>query len=160
MSIRRAASCAALAAVLATNPAVAADAKGGIAAIDPADCAGFTVKDAAPFLGVPAAQIVRHVEKVTRTLVICSFAAAKAAPGVAFSIEVEANSRKAAEQMERYRDHLMTAGDTAPWKGKLPKGAYYVVIDNTATAGRTQPGGALLDDRAAMVSLAVELGDD
>ena len=124
MSIRRAASCAALAAVLATNPAVAADAKGGIAAIDPADCAGFTTKDAAPFLGVPAAQIVRHIEKITATLVVCSFAAAKAAPGVAFSIEVEANSRKAAEQMERYRDHLMTAGDTAPWKGKLPKGAY------------------------------------
>lgn len=45
-------------------------------------------------------------------------------------------------------------------KIKLPKGAYYVVIDNTSTAGRTQPGGALLDDRAAMVSLAVELGDD
>jgi hypothetical protein len=26
--------------------------------------------------------------------------------------------------MERYRDNLVVAGETAPWKGKLPKGAY------------------------------------
>ena len=37
-------------------------------AATPADCAGFAAKDAAPFLGVPAAQVTRHVEKVSPTL--------------------------------------------------------------------------------------------
>ena len=34
---------------------------------------------------------------------------------------------------------------------------YYLVLDNTAAAGRTQPTGYALDDRAALVSCAVEL---
>lgn len=42
---------------------------------------------------------------------------------------------------------------------RVPKGAYYVVLDNTATAGRTSPPTTLMDDRAALVSLAIELGD-
>jgi hypothetical protein len=41
----------------------------------------------------------------------------------------------------------------------LPKGFYYLVLDNTSVAGRTQPSGVAHDDRAAMVSVAVELGD-
>jgi hypothetical protein len=41
----------------------------------------------------------------------------------------------------------------------LPPGQYYVVFDNTAAAGRTQPPGYAGDDRAALVSYAVELGD-
>lgn len=41
----------------------------------------------------------------------------------------------------------------------LPKGQYYLVIDNTAAAGRTQPTTYALDDRAATVSYAVEVGD-
>jgi hypothetical protein len=106
------------------SPSQAADSAGGTAKIDIADCAGFTAKDAAPFLGVPAAQVVRHKEAITKTLVTCSFAPGKALPGIAFSIEIEATAKKSAEQMERYRDNLMTTGDTAPWKGKLPKGAY------------------------------------
>ncbi len=42
---------------------------------------------------------------------------------------------------------------------RAPKGLYYVVFDNTATAGRTRPGEAKLDDRAAHISYAVQLGD-
>jgi hypothetical protein len=105
-------------------PANAADPKGANVKIDPADCAGFSAADAAPFLGVPAAQVTRHVEKVHKSLYACSYAVGKAAPGVAFSIEIAPSAGKAAEEMERYRENLSTAGDTAPWKGKLPKGAY------------------------------------
>ncbi|HQZ45462.1 MAG TPA: hypothetical protein PK042_05060 [Usitatibacteraceae bacterium] len=97
-------------------------------AATPADCAGFAAKDAAPFLGVPAAQVTRHVEKVSPTLWVCSYAAGKAAPGVAFSIEVSASARKAAEELERYRDNLATAGEVAPFKGKLPQGAYSDIV--------------------------------
>ncbi len=111
-------------AAMAAGPVLAADAKGGNARIDAADCAGFTVQDAAPFLGVPAAQVVRTAAKISNSLVACSFAAGKTAPGVAFSIEIEKSAKKAAEQMEGYRDSLSIAGDSAPWKGKLPKGAY------------------------------------
>ncbi len=42
---------------------------------------------------------------------------------------------------------------------QVPKGMYYVVFDNTATAGRSQPSAQPLDDRAALVSYAVQLGD-
>lgn len=42
---------------------------------------------------------------------------------------------------------------------RVPKGSYYVVLDNTTTAGRSSPPQAALDDRAALVSLGIELGD-
>ena len=44
---------------------------------------------------------------------------------------------------------------------KLPVGvgSYYLVFDHTATAGRTVPVATPLDDRAATVSYAVQLGD-
>ena len=41
----------------------------------------------------------------------------------------------------------------------VAKGRYYLVIDNTATAGRIAPPPNLFDDRAALVNYAVELGD-
>jgi hypothetical protein len=49
----------------------------------------------------------------------------------------------------------------APWRRTvpLPEGQYYVVVDNTNTAGRTQPTTYALDDRAALVSYAVEVGE-
>jgi hypothetical protein len=50
---------------------------------------------------------------------------------------------------------------TQPYRKMLPvaKGRYYLVIDNTATAGRISPPANLFDDRAALVNYAVELGD-
>ncbi|HVY49377.1 MAG TPA: hypothetical protein VHB21_25975 [Minicystis sp.] len=40
---------------------------------------------------------------------------------------------------------------------QVPAGLYYLVLDNTANAGRTQPAGGGQDDRAALVSYAVAL---
>ncbi|MCA9624261.1 MAG: hypothetical protein KC731_34790, partial [Myxococcales bacterium] len=42
---------------------------------------------------------------------------------------------------------------------RLPLGSYYLVFDNTASAGPTVPQPATLDDRAALVSYGVQLGD-
>ncbi len=42
---------------------------------------------------------------------------------------------------------------------KLPKGSYYLVLDHTASAGPTSPMSVPYDDRAALVSYAVQLGD-
>ncbi len=42
---------------------------------------------------------------------------------------------------------------------RLPKGSFYIVLDNTASAGPTSPAQTALDDRAALVSVGVELGD-
>lgn len=42
---------------------------------------------------------------------------------------------------------------------RVPKGRVYVVLDNTATAGRTAPAGTGGDDRAALVTLGIELDD-
>jgi hypothetical protein len=41
----------------------------------------------------------------------------------------------------------------------LPPGSYYLVLDNTATAGRSAPPGFAKDDRAALVSYAITLED-
>lgn len=41
----------------------------------------------------------------------------------------------------------------------LPPGYYYLVLDNTAAAGRSSPPTVAGDDRAALVSYAIELGD-
>ncbi len=47
-----------------------------------------------------------------------------------------------------------------PWRRHLsvPAGQYYVVFDNTPTAGPTMPAVNAFDDRAAMVSYAIEIG--
>jgi hypothetical protein len=56
-------------------------------------------------------------------------------------------------------DESVVAG--AIWRRTLalPRGLYYVVFDNTAAAGRTQPTNYAFDDRAGLVSYAIELGD-
>jgi len=42
---------------------------------------------------------------------------------------------------------------------RVPPGRVYVVLDNTASAGQTTPVGAAGDDRAALVTLGVEIDD-
>ena len=56
-------------------------------------------------------------------------------------------------------DEPVYAGVT--WRRTLPleEGQYYVVFDNTSSAGRTQPPTVVGDDRAATISYAIELGD-
>jgi hypothetical protein len=48
-----------------------------------------------------------------------------------------------------------------PWTKAipLPKGVYYLVLDNTPTAGRVAPPVNLLDDRAATFTYVVQIGD-
>lgn len=41
----------------------------------------------------------------------------------------------------------------------LPRGTYYLVLDNTPSAGQVAPPQNLLDDRAAVVSYVVQVGD-
>jgi hypothetical protein len=41
----------------------------------------------------------------------------------------------------------------------LPKGVYYVVFDNTPTAGAVSPPNNPLDDRAAVVNYVLQIGD-
>jgi len=56
-------------------------------------------------------------------------------------------------------------GDVAtavtPYRKTLPvaKGRYYLVVDNTTTAGRVGPPANLFDDRAALVNYAIQVGD-
>lgn len=54
-------------------------------------------------------------------------------------------------------DEAVAAGGV--WRRTLavPPGQYYLVLDNTATAGRTAPTRYARDDRAALVSFGVEL---
>jgi hypothetical protein len=111
-------------ALLALSLTLLSQATWGVDRPDPADCLGFSAQDAAAFLGTPTVQLTRNVQKVHATLFTCSYAAGKAAPGVAFSVAIAPNAKKATEEMERYRSSLVTAGETAQWKGKLPKGAY------------------------------------
>jgi hypothetical protein len=48
-----------------------------------------------------------------------------------------------------------------PWKRGIPvpPGMYYVVFDNTPTAGTTNPPVSALDDRAAVVNYLIQIGD-
>ena len=105
-------------ALAASSGAHSADRKDG------SDCAGFAAKDAADWLKVPAEQVIRSVNKVHGSLWVCSYAAGKSAPGISFSIAIAPSAAKAASEMETYRDHLSTTGGTAPYRDKLPKGAY------------------------------------
>jgi hypothetical protein len=52
------------------------------------------------------------------------------------------------------------ATSNSPYRKVLAvaKGRYYLVVDNTSTAGRTSPPALLLDDRAALFNYAVQLG--
>jgi hypothetical protein len=55
----------------------------------------------------------------------------------------------------------MTPGTGRPWRQalRLPKGSYYLVFDHTPAAGQSTPPALPYDDRAALVSYAVQLGD-
>lgn len=56
-------------------------------------------------------------------------------------------------------DETVVAG--ALWKRQIavPKGTYYLVVDNSPVLGRASPPAAVGDDRAARVDYVVEVGD-
>lgn len=87
-------------------------------------CTGFTANDAAPFLGVPPERVAAKAEKVHATLWMCSFTAGTADKTVAFSLEITKDPKAAAAAMERYRADLEIAAGTAPFRDRLPKGAW------------------------------------
>ncbi len=91
--------------------------------IDLKNCVGFTAADAAKILGVPAANLTARSEEVYETLRMCSFTP-KNGKGLSFSIAVAKSAKDAKSDMEQLRSHLETAAGTAPFKDKLPKGAY------------------------------------
>ncbi len=91
--------------------------------IDLKNCVGFTAADAARILSVPAAGLKAHSEEMYETLRVCSYLD-KNGKGLSFSIAVAESAQDAKSDMEQLRSHLQTAGGTAPFKNKLPKGAY------------------------------------
>lgn len=57
-----------LALALTMTRADATDSKGLVTKADLEDCVGFSVKDAAPLLGVPAPQVARHIERISNSI--------------------------------------------------------------------------------------------
>ena len=105
-------------------PGAGASAAEKILRPDLAACTGFTANDAAPFLGVPPERVAAKAEKVHATLWMCSFTAGTADKTVAFSLEITKDPKAAAAAMERYRADLEIAAGTAPFRDRLPKGAW------------------------------------
>ncbi|MBI5584638.1 MAG: hypothetical protein HY892_12545 [Deltaproteobacteria bacterium] len=91
--------------------------------LDMTKCSGFTAEDAAKVLGLPASKLAAKTEKMTPTLWRCSFITPDG-KGLSFSVSVAADAKKAAAELERLRSNLEVAAETAPFKNKLPKGAY------------------------------------
>lgn len=110
--------------------------------LDMTNCAGFTSADAAKILGLPASELVSRTNKLYATAWTCSFMTADG-HGVSFSVSVAASAEKAAEDMEKMRNNLEIAGETAPFKGKLPKGAYSDIMGIGDEAVWTDVNGSL-----------------
>lgn len=107
-------------AIPALAVALALPAAGAVS--DGTDCGGFTAAQAAAWLKAPAAQVSREVSK-SGDKWVCSYALGKS-PAIAFSLSVASNARRAAADLERYRDDLATQAESARWKDKLPNGVY------------------------------------
>ena len=118
----------ALSSMMAIWPAALAVAEEKSYQVDLANCARFTAKDAAPLLGVPEAKVTQSAQKVHATLWTCSFSGGLTAKMLAFSIEVAPNSKAAAADLEQYRNDLELTAETAPFKNKLPKGAWSEIL--------------------------------
>lgn len=91
---------------------------------DMANCGGFTAEDAAGILGLPAAKITAKTKEMYAGFWQCTFESGIAGKSVEFGVTVSKSVEAAVRDMEQYRSHLETAGSVAPFKDKLPKGAY------------------------------------
>lgn len=112
------------------------------ASVNPQDCVGITAADAAPFLGVPAAQITANVEESYKGFWLCSFAQPGGSTSVSFSVKVAGSEKEAAKDMEEYRSNLELAGEQPQWKN-LPKGAYSDILGLGDEAVWTDINGSL-----------------
>lgn len=90
-------------------------------------CVGITADDAAPFLGVPAAQLTANIEESYKGFWLCSFAQPGGSTSVSFSVKIAGSEKEAASDMEEYRGNLELAGEQPQWKN-LPKGAYSDIL--------------------------------
>jgi hypothetical protein len=106
--------------------ALAVFAAGKVYRPDMNNCAGFTAADAGAILGLPAAAITARTEKVHASLWTCTFRAGEQT--LAFSVELARTAEEAAADMARYRENLELTAETAPFKDKLPKGAWSEIV--------------------------------
>jgi hypothetical protein len=84
----------------AAKAAAAKPAAAGAFAIDPSKCGGFTAADAAPHLGVPAAQVKGSSEKAGGDEWKCSYSAG--GKTLAFTIAVAKSVKEAESRMDKY----------------------------------------------------------
>ena len=87
------------------------------------NCGGFTSEDAAKIIGLPASKLEAKTQKIGNASWTCSFTTSEG-KGVSFSVSVTENANEAAVEMERLRGNLEVAAETAPFKDRLPGGAY------------------------------------
>jgi hypothetical protein len=69
------------------------------------------------------------------------------------------NEQKATPLAPPRLDFVVRRGDNFVQTVPLPAGMYYVVIDNSSSAGQAMPPQNPLDDRAAVVNYVVQIGD-
>ena len=105
-------------------------------------CVGITADDAAPFLGVLAAQLTANIEESNRDFWLCSFAQLGGSTSVSFSVRIASNEKEAATDMEGYRSNLELAGEQPQFKN-LPKGAYSDILGLGDEAVWTDINGSL-----------------
>ena len=84
------------------------------------------------------------MERISPSLAACSWAVGPTAPALAFSVEAYASDKAASAALERYRDDLSLAGETAPWRGKLPRGAWSDIVGLGDDAVWSDINGALM----------------
>jgi hypothetical protein len=110
--------------------------------LDMTNCAGFTASDAAKILSVPASALTAKTNKLHATLWMCSFTP-KTGTGLSFSVSIAKSEAAAVEEMKQLRNNLEIAGETAPFKDKLPKGAYSDIMGVGDEAVWTDVNGTL-----------------
>ena len=136
-----------------------ASSSGKIYQPDIARCGGFTAEDAGAILGVPAAQLKVKAQELYAGTGTCSFEGGNAEKTVAFTITVSKTAKEASEDMDSYRRNLEVAGGTAPFRDKLPKGAYSD-IGGLGDDGVWTDINKSLNIRQGNVSLLVTLPND
>lgn len=93
------------------------------------DCSLFTPEDAAAILEVPADLVTAKSDEVHPGFWMCYYSGEGAARRVAFSIKVAKSVEEASGEMEQYRSHLKTAGETSPFRENLKNGPFSEIAD-------------------------------
>jgi hypothetical protein len=105
-------------------PPAAAQSGGRLYHPSMADCGGFTVLDAAEILGLAAPKITSATKELYAGVWQCTFESGIPGKGIVFSVTAAKSVAVAVADLEKLRANLEVAGNTAPFKDKLPRGAY------------------------------------